>query len=108
MKAWEEAWRWDDDAKRIVRDAPGAEDDVERDYGVVVETDTGVYPPREADRKLIVAAPELVRVLLAIEARECERTGRRLGCPACEADTPIEPHAPDCALDAALRKAGVR
>lgn len=64
--------------------------------------------------RLLVAAPDMARVLLAVE---WEPLGT---CPSCRrlgVDIPDNPitgavratgHRPDCALDAALRKAGVR
>lgn len=61
--------------------------------------------------KLRDAAPDMARALLAIEWSGGYvvqyDTGTTDCCPACMADAP-GPHMPDCALDAALRKAGVR
>jgi hypothetical protein len=54
-------WIWKDDT--LI--APNAPSDYEG-YGgdpVVVETDSGVYPPRGVDRALIAAAPELLEAL---------------------------------------------
>lgn len=65
---------------------------------------------REDRARLASAAPEMARVLLAIEWSG----GGDGDCPSCRGDryygTNAHPagHAPDCALDAALRKAGVR
>jgi len=66
-------------------------------------------PENESTCRLASAAPDLVRALLAVEARESQ-------CPVCDAEcywddnlsNLIKPHTKDCALDAALRKAGVR
>ena len=62
-----------------------------------------------ADARIMAAAPDLVRALLAVEwvDNDTDATGRYTQhCPSCDAYFPK--HAPDCALDAALRKAGVR
>lgn len=57
--------------------------------------------------QLASAAPDMARLLL-----ELEWTGERQEeqcCPSCFAEVRRkEPHAPDCALATALRKAGVR
>lgn len=56
----------------------------------------------ERAAKLASAAPDMARVLLAVEWSLAPG-----GCPSCKNLMPYE-HKPDCALDAALRKAGVR
>lgn len=67
-----------------------------------------VYPAFLARARLAAAAPELARALLAVEAGSWK-------CHACSGFTHGDPglgkpknHEPWCALDAALRKAGVR
>ena len=57
-------------------------------------------PPADtiARARLATAAPDMARVLLAIEWHHGE-------CISCFV---MHGHAPDCALDAALRRAGVR
>lgn len=69
----------------------------------------------ESRARLISAAPDMARVLLAIEWEgETTDEGRCDRCPSCGRYPPTElalrdeGHATDCALDAALRKAGVR
>jgi len=52
-----------------------------------------------ARARLASAAPDMARVLLAVEWK------LRTWCPSCEE---YEEHGPDCSLDAALRKAGCR
>ena len=61
--------------------------------------------------RLMAAAPDLVRALLAVEweGDECETTGTFVSCcPECCALASSGVHEPDCSLDAALKKAGVR
>ena len=104
MKPWEETWS--EHELQLCghdNDAPG---DAER-------------------RRLASAAPDMARVLLAVEFIECGDcvNPMRDVCPCCQSRTmlPKRPgeigqpydvhpgkHAPDCALDAALRKAGAR
>lgn len=87
------------------------------DHGDIVTSDgdcvfeqsyTGESPNEDERRQLASAAPDMARVLLSLSIERHDETGRRLGCAACGADIGIEPHTSDCALDAALRKAGVR
>lgn len=63
--------------------------------------------------RLASAAPDMARVLMAIEW-SCIGPGEQ-ACPWCgafevqlNANKPSRTHVPDCALDAALRKAGLR
>lgn len=61
--------------------------------------------------RLASAAPEMARVLLAIEwsGMEWNRSGGSTRCPSCRSQAvTARRHAPNCALDAAIRKAGVR
>ena len=64
-----------------------------------------------ARARLASAAPDMARVLLACEWAWCEGREWKV-CPSCSNDEPNDSrrsgHASDCALDAALRKAGVR
>lgn len=85
MKPWEETW----------------EDDV-----VEIAAHVAYTPER---RRLASAAPDMARVLLAlIDPERLDEEGRRAGCPTCGVDTGFETCTADCALTAALRKAGVR
>ena len=66
---------------------------------------------QNARARLASAAPDMVRVLLACEWAWCEGREWKV-CPSCSNDEPNDSrrsgHALDCALDACLRKAGVR
>ena len=91
MKPWEQTW------EAIGSDLtmpPGAEffggDGTEAD---------------EANAKLAAAAPDMARALLAIEWRGGVQGDSGM-CPSCSVFAGFS-HAPNCALDAALRKAGV-
>lgn len=115
-KPWEATWRWNEERCEIVSDQ---RDDLDNEI-VIVETDGGCYPPRQGDQELIAAAPDMARVLLAIEwaGRAGPAGDIRAACPSCGADRSemydgrgpvvVVDHDADCALDAALRKAGVR
>lgn len=92
---WEETWSYYDPhgfagffAKHVDSDH----------HGTFFEATAG-EPGDEARARLAAAAPELVRVLLAVEFI---KDGF---CPSCHC---YDGHAKGCALDAALRKAGVR
>jgi hypothetical protein len=69
MKPHEETWHWNDDAKQIETRYPdtpeyqrvGLVGSFDR---VIVETDSGVYPPHGAEIPLIVQAPAMARLLL--------------------------------------------
>lgn len=93
MKPWEESWNvsgianvaavraaGDEEFLRTTADRDGLDDEL-----------------AVARARLAAAAPDLVHVLLAIEH----------DCPACNT-LRMGTHKPDCPLDAALRKAGVR
>ena len=106
MKPWEETWTFDG----------------EREGGCILENDTAVMytcgpddPEYHAPRgHLASAAPDMARVLLEIEWRAGEFGDPDAGgrCPSClgyePSGSPDDGHHVDCALDAALRKAGVR
>lgn len=97
-KVWEETWV----------------DDWNSDYGVSLKRDDGVAigrisaggPEGVARARLAASAPDLVRVLLAVDFEGGD--GGRSWCPSCYGLSHGEGHAPDCDLLAALRKAGVR
>lgn len=139
VKPWEETWFWDDARCEIVRKYP--DDEEHRRVGLagafdstdpVVETDSGIYGPREGYRELIAAAPEMARLLLELQwaGGYGDDGGTNPCCPACNADAPLKVHFPakridaytrteardeviggkhrdDCRLVAVLRKAGV-
>jgi hypothetical protein len=109
-KPWEEAWDAEDHC------------DVDEFYGAGVQlvpwqlylVDTEECHPfsqLKARARLASAAPDLVRVLLAVEwgcpGRYCLSCGETEPGIDAEGDR-SGGHAPDCALDLALRKAGVR
>lgn len=56
--------------------------------------------------RLASAAPDMARALLACEWAGRVVDGVHCACPLCDNVAPD--HLPDCALDAALRKAGIR
>ena len=102
--AWEETWTLTEDGIELPDD---------KGFPATVR---GSWTRPEQER-LAAAAPELVRALLAIEAKaiaECS------ACPSCAVPVtyytiekehlhdPYLTHAVDCGLDLALRKAGVR
>jgi hypothetical protein len=93
MKVWEETWEALDGW--VVAQAR----DTNKNVALAADRRIGY----EADAKLMAAAPDMARVLLAVEwgglTDPCAHV-----CPACGRSE----HTPDCALDAALRKAGVR
>jgi hypothetical protein len=110
MSVFDETWTWDQENEQIVSDAPKYHDDPDKGPRVVVETDSGFYPPHGAERNLIAAAPELVRALRAIEWRHRERDFERR-CPYCDGyetrdGEPRTGHDPDCIVYQALSKAG--
>lgn len=98
-KPWERDWRAGADSVSVFIG------DSEQMAGV------GTSP---AHTRLMAAAPDLVRALLAVEWL-LDDDKLYSGCPACGGTKPgcsewpnIEGHRSDCILDAALRKAGVR
>jgi len=103
VKTLEESW--------LLKDG----DIVTSDGECVIEQSYTGKAPNEAERyQLAAAAPDMARVLIAIEWRYPYEHGGV--CPACDCfnpdgDAPIgyaKGHEEDCPLDAALRKAGVR
>ena len=67
-------WKWDGDTMygALRPDSKPGDQDVECSFDAddpipqrvtIIETDSGVYPPREADRALIASAPALLSLL---------------------------------------------
>lgn len=121
MKPHEEEWRWDDDRKAIVTGVRDIDADADG-WRVIVETDSGCYPPYGAERQLIAQAPAMARMLLALTWSRQAHDGCHAACPSCRATTtvlrfdgytyqmaeqPNGEHTDDCALVAVLRAAGV-
>lgn len=108
MKSWEENWRLehhDESGQYWYLSTPGSPIRV---YGYEDE------PEVKARARLASAAPEMARVLLAVEWMPHPETELRF-CPSCDGEYPEDfpncldaGHRPGCALDAALRKAGAR
>lgn len=82
-------------------------DEVSNEHGTIA-----TFGSEEGDHeraRLASAAPDMARVLLAlIDPERLDEEGRRAGCPTCGVDTGFESCLPDCALTAALRRAGLR
>lgn len=80
--------------------------------GILKDIEGELREEQEQAARLASVAPDLVRALLAVEVVEHDEGG--WFCPLChhgteELDRPATAyHAPNCALDAALRKAGAR
>lgn len=108
-KPWEETW--------TVGDLSSVEDALGRTVAITEwrrERDSETeLPDRPEVARVLAAAPDLVRALLAVEWTWREGS-ERLRCAACDGEEPHESkpwrggHTPTCATDAALRKAGVR
>lgn len=125
-KPWEETWVWDGgepehpsaDGSCIWPESGGSlyvalPDGTAGHWEVdrrIIETDSGAYGPYGAHRALIAAAPDMARVLLAIEwnGPSAWQAGASGSCPSCGAQEGDGKHRDGCALEAALRKAGVR
>jgi len=132
MKPWEETWSECDGvisaqqnthAEMLESRFPWEQGTNFGAFGDLTEASPFNPTSADADRaRLAAAAPEMVRVLLAIEwsgsdeeGSKCASCGEREYAPPALYDeagkylsyTPGS-HSPDCALDAALRKAGVR
>lgn len=65
MKVWEETWRWNEEDGQLHDVATGR---------LIVETDSGVYPPHGAERQLIEQAPAMARLLIEIRELEASAT----------------------------------
>ncbi len=68
LKPHEETWYWHE-AEKVI--ATGTRDDDadergEETWRIIVETDSGYYPPRKGERELIAQAPMMARVLLEL------------------------------------------
>lgn len=117
-KPWEETWEYR---------APKADIGYVTPFQTVcgflsVDEDAELNPPEDARAraKIASAAPEMARLLLALEwsGSECYYDGCDAVCPCCRKEGPRKSrfsakilggeHAEDCALAAVLRKAGVR
>lgn len=107
-KPWEEEWRAEHDPAINAWDLVCARDGTELAHrGNFLTMDDPGFD--EARARLASAAPDMARVLLHLYENEPE-------CVVCHeqvwwddtTDTQVRPHTKDCALDAALRKAGVR
>jgi hypothetical protein len=69
----------------------------------IVETDSGYYPPRAADARLIAAAPDLLAALKDAQwATRWQNDYCWAECPTCGNEIP---HAKDCAIALAIAKA---
>lgn len=87
----------------------------EGEEGFPLQEDEAEYLSHHAARsKLAAAAPDLARALLEVEWGACDE-GHNPACPSCGGAGPVDGapwrtsgHGPGCALDAALRKAGIR
>lgn len=120
MKPWEETWTTDGDgviyaepntpAARLPSRFAWEQATNFGAFGNLREPGGGFNATDEdnARAELASAAPDMARVLLAIE---WEGSDDFVLCPCCKsraAGLPDRQHAADCALDAALRKAGIR
>lgn len=113
IKVWEEKWlaKQDQqiDAWDLVEDDDYGDHNVLAHRGMFITNHDDGYD--EARCKLAAAAPDMARVLLALEwsGMAWDSSGGSLRCPSCRSQDVIgKRHAPGCALDDALRKAGVR
>lgn len=99
MKPHEETWVWDENWSEVV-----ANPDDPSLRRTVVETDSGVYPPRAGEgRELIVCAPEMARMILRLCREYPSTDGSCVYCGQYE----TQPHLPTCAVGTLLRRAGV-
>jgi hypothetical protein len=113
VKPWEETWDWGDTYPSLSTEgAPPI--DLTNDG----RTDSMLRPYLIEVARLAACAPEMARMLLAIEWNgheedSIERGRNESTCPMCGAlemgeQGSFRAHRPDCAIDALLRKAGVR
>lgn len=103
MKPWEETWR-----RGEQKSSSWLLQEVVTPTGslTISGRNSGDHAGDESRANLMIAAPELVRALLAVEWQEVEYLPTH-ACVNCHALDSVG-HAPDCALDAALKKASVR
>ncbi len=115
MKPWEETWSAEDN---VVTFDDRGEHERHASEGVFGRFQSGAYDlidstERDNERaRLAACAPDLVRVLLDVEWAGRNQWGIAV-CPRCGGEEYFEGelrtgHLEYCALDAALRKAGVR
>lgn len=111
-KPWEETWGWQ--AAHSSMQSGWVTTPHGGSVGVFYKPGSS-FEDAEARGRLAAAAPDMARVLLAIEWG-VDRAEYGGACPSCDCfnpdgDAPLgyaKGHEPACALDAALRKAGVR
>jgi hypothetical protein len=96
MKPWEETWGFA---------ATGCHDGSHRGDDLTYCVAFGHGDEEVARARLAAAAPDMARLLLALEVVGDDGPGF---CPACGRLRPDEPHKDDCRWVAVLRKAGVR
>lgn len=112
-KVWEEEWGWGCYGELTVS-TPDARFPTGKVYVPWARLENAGLNGKPGDvyeqrLDLASAAPDMARALLAIEweGRAGPAGDVRGACPSCEAELP-DSHRPDCALDGALRRAGVR
>ncbi len=106
MKPWEETWWFEATENGESYDVY----EVQSSNGRVCET-RNQEPEDLANAKLLTAAPEMARMLLALECSGSSHAAETPCCPECRAEWRLGrdfAHDPGCALDALLKKAGVR
>ena len=112
MKVWEEDWTRDNDSSCSWVLSSKSAPDYRGRFARFEDYEDEPGELQGARACLAAAAPELVRALLAVEWKGVEDYDPVAACPACGGHPPLGNlpgrHEPDCALDAALRKAGVR
>ena len=99
----------DADLAKRLRDACKANSPDDVDFSVIRGVASSLEC-RSEDARLAAAAPDMARVLLALEwSRPSPLDETVRTCPVCLQHDIGRPHAhaPDCALDTALSKAGV-
>ncbi len=101
MKPHEQTWEAAYDGAIVLPHDGGGQ------YVIARVVPLGVPPQEDDNARLIAAAPDLTRVLLAVEWVSTHRYNEGFWCPTCKGAKQIG-HDADCALEAALRKAGVR
>jgi hypothetical protein len=103
---WEQTWTADEEMVTPTVHLPGACHAEVRLYSPEFEASTD--PIRYDLARALAASPDMARVLLAVEWSGREGRDNDVACPVCGEWEAFGKHRPDCALDAALRKAGVR
>lgn len=104
-KVWEEEWEWSGPMPRRGSDITSGPRRLDHPF---LESMSSEHDERV---RLASAAPDLVRALLACEAKMADSGADVVHCPLCGTsqcyDGPGK-HEPGCPWDAALRKAGIR